>query len=214
MRIRTSVLGIVACVTLVGSAIPAMAAPSGRSTLTGNVPPWAKSANFKSAANPSDSIGFRVYLGWTDPADVESLAKAVADPKSASHGQYLSPQQFRQRFAPSQAQVGAVQNWLRSQGFSVIYTPQNNHYVSAEGTVAQAASAFGSSFGMYSVDGLTLRSPSSERAAVTRIRQRATTGGLLGSADGPLPEPVWQQCIALRGARLHPPASQGRLRPR
>src|SRR5437660_4764170 len=139
-----------------------MAAPSGRATLTGNVPSWAKSANFKAAANPSDSIGFRVYLGWTNPAAVESLARAVSDPRSASYGHYLTPQQFRQQFAPSQAQVNAVQSWLKSQGFTLDYTPLNNHYVAAEGTVAQAASAFGTTFGTYRVAGTTLRSPSSE----------------------------------------------------
>ena len=169
MRIRTSMLGIVACIALVGSAIPVMAAPSGRATLTGNVPPWAKSANFKAAANPSDSIGFRVYLGWSNPSAVEALARAVSDPRSASYGHYLTAQQFRQQFAPSQAQVGAVQNWLRSQGFTLDYTPLNNHYVAAEGTVAQAATAFGTSFGTYRVAGTTLRSPSSDISVPTSI---------------------------------------------
>ena len=162
MRSRTSILGIVASIALLGSVIPALAAPSSRATLVGNVPPWAKSANFKTAANASDSIGFRIYLGWTNPAAVEALAKAVSDPRSASYGQYLTPQQFRQQFAPSQSQVNAVQSWLRSQGFRVDYTPLNNHYVAAEGTVAQAASAFATTFGTYSVAGQTLRSPSSD----------------------------------------------------
>lgn len=130
--------------------------------LPGSVPPWANAKNFVSAANPSDDIGFRVYLGWNNPAAVESLAQAVSNPSSSSYRAFLTPQQFRQQFAPSQAQVGAVQAWLRSQGFAVEYTPQNNHYVSAEGTIAQAAAAFGTSFGMYSIQGLTLRSPSSE----------------------------------------------------
>ena len=169
MRSRTSILGIVASIALLGSVIPALAAPSARATLAGNVPPWAKSANFKAAANPSDSIGFRIYLGWTDPAAVEALAKAVSDPGSASYGQYLTPQQFRQQFAPSQSQVNAVQSWLRSQGFRVDYTPLNNHYVAAEGSVAQAASAFGTTFGTYSVAGQTLRSPSSDVSLPTSI---------------------------------------------
>ncbi len=104
-------------------------------------------------------MGFRVYLGWNDPAAVASLAAAVSDPSSASYRKFLTPAQFRQQFAPSQAQVGAVQSWLKSQGFSVEYTPQNNHYVSAEGTVAQAQAAFGTTFGEYSVSGLTVRSP-------------------------------------------------------
>src|SRR2546423_15498399 len=87
LRIRTTILGIGASIALVGSAIPAMAAPSGRATLTGNVPPWAKSANFKAAPNPSDSIGFRVYLAWDNPSAVEALARAGAHPRSAPDGQ-------------------------------------------------------------------------------------------------------------------------------
>src|SRR5438094_1948829 len=181
LRIRTSMLGIVACIALVGSAIPVMAAPSGRATLTGNVPPWAKSANFKAAANPSDSIGFRVYLGWTNPTAVEGLAKAVSDPRSSSYGKYLTSQQFRQQFAPSQAQVGAVQSWLRGQGFKVDYTPQNNHYVEAEGTVAQAQAAFDTSFGMYSVEGQTVRSPSGDVSIPDTLA--ATVTGIVGLDD-------------------------------
>src|SRR5260370_38983188 len=131
-------------------------------TAVGNVPRWGKSANFKAAANSSDSVGFRVYLGWNDPAAVEALVAAVSDPSSDSYGQYLTPQQFRQRFAPSQAQVNSVQSWLQSQGFTIDYTPSNNRYVAAEGTVAQAQAAFGASFGMYSVAGRNRRSPSSD----------------------------------------------------
>jgi subtilase family serine protease len=93
---------------------------------------------------------------------VQSLAAAVSDPHSSSYRQFLTPAQFRQRFAPSQSQVGAVQSWLKAQGFSVEYTPQNNHYVSAEGTVAQAEAAFGTTFGEYTVDGLTVRSPEAD----------------------------------------------------
>ena len=169
MRSRTSIFGIVASIALFASVVPALAAPAPRATLVGNVPPWAKSANFKAAASTSDSIGFRVYLGWTNPAAVEALAKAVSDPRSASYGQYLTPQQFRQQFAPSQSQVNAVQSWLRSQGFRVDYTPLNNHYVAAEGTVAQAAAAFATTFGTYSVAGQTLRSPSSDISLPTAI---------------------------------------------
>jgi subtilase family serine protease len=151
---------------LAGSALSltsfaAAGAASGRTTLPGSFPAWANSKNYAGPASASGDVGFRVYLGWNDPSGVLALAKAVSDPGSTSYGHYLTPAQFRARFAPSQAQVGEVQSWLRSAGFSVEYTPQNNHYVSAEGTVAQAAAAFGTSFGMYKVSGLTVRSPSS-----------------------------------------------------
>ena len=149
--------------------------------LPGSVPPWANAKNYVSAANPRDDVGFRVYLGWNNPAAVEALAQAVSNPSSSSYRAFLTPHQFRQQFAPSQAQVGAVQAWLRSQGFAVEYTPQNNHYVSAEGTIAQAAAAFGTSFGMYSIQGLTLRSPSSDVSVPNSLA--AVVSGVVGLDD-------------------------------
>ena len=137
-------------------------AAQAKTKLPGSVPPWANAKNYTTAANAGDNIGFRVYLAWNNPSALEALAQAVSNPTSSNYGSYLTPAQFRQQFAPSQAQVGTVQAWLRSQGFTVEYTPQNNHYVSAEGTVAQAAAAFGTTFGMYSIHGLTLRSPAAE----------------------------------------------------
>ncbi len=139
----------------------AVAAPSGRATLAGSVPSWATASNFKSSTSTTDNVGFRVYLGWTDPAGAAALAAAVSNPSSSSYGHYVTPAQFRQQFSPSQASVGAVQSWLRSQGFTIDFTPSNNLYVAAEGTVAQASAAFGVSFGDYAVKGMTLRSPES-----------------------------------------------------
>ncbi|HEU5422311.1 MAG TPA: protease pro-enzyme activation domain-containing protein, partial [Nitrolancea sp.] len=138
---------------------PAAAAPSGRATLAGSVPPWATSANFKSSSNTSDSVGFRVYLGWRGGDQAAALARAVSDPSSPSYGNYLTPAQFRQQFAPSAGDTNSVRSWLQSQGFSVVYTPQNNHYISAEGTVAQVESAFGVQLNEYTVAGATLRAP-------------------------------------------------------
>ena len=138
------------------------AAPSPTAKLAGSVPSWATSANFKSSASSSAYVGFRVYLNWRDAAAATALAKAVSDPASPSYGKYLTPAQFRKQFAPSQSQVQAVQAWLKSQGFAVDYTPTNNHYVAAEGTVAQAAAAFGTTFGMYKVNGKLVRSPLTE----------------------------------------------------
>jgi subtilase family serine protease len=63
----------------------------------------------------------------------------------------------------------------------VQYTPQNNHYVSAEGTVAQAAAAFGASFGMYRVDGLTVRSPSSNVSIPSSLA--GIVSGVIGLDD-------------------------------
>jgi subtilase family serine protease len=166
MKARSLLREIVSVLLLLGVLLApsglAQAAGGGRATLAGSHPAWANTTNYRGAANQADSVGFRVYLGWNNSAAVEAFARSVSDPHSASYGQFLTPAQFRQQFAPSQAQVNTVQSWLRSQGFNVVYTPQNNHYVAAEGTVAQAQTAFGASFGLYAVNGLTVRSPSGD----------------------------------------------------
>jgi len=178
LHIRARILGVAASVCLLGLALPANAAPSTTASLAGSVPSWAKASSFKGAAVATAPIGFRVYLGWQNASQVQALAKSVSDPKSASYKHYLTSQQFRQQFSPSQASVGAVQTWLKSQGFSINYTPMNNLYVSAEGTVAQASAAFGTTFGMYAYKGQTLRSPSS---AVT---VPASLGSIVSSVIG------------------------------
>src|SRR5438094_12502 len=162
IAIATVVLVLAVSINLSVAALP-MTSNNGRATLNGSAPTWANSNNYKSPADPASYVGFRVYLGWNNPSKVESLAQAVSNPESPSYGQYLTPSQFHQQFAPSQSQVGAVQSWLRSQGFSVEYTPSNNLYVSAEGTVSQAQSAFGPSFGLYTVSGLAGRALSPDR---------------------------------------------------
>jgi subtilase family serine protease len=149
-------LGVVAGVTVTGAA-----QASARRELAGSVPGWAKAAALQGAAPGSDQVDFRVYLGWQNADAASALATAVSTPGSASYRQFLTPQQFRARFAPSQADVSAVQKWLHGAGFTVGYTPQNGHYVAAEGTVAQAQSAFGTTIGLYTNGDLTLHAPES-----------------------------------------------------
>jgi subtilase family serine protease len=175
-RLTVAGLGLAVAVAIVGTA---SAAPNAdRTSLPGSAPTWANSHNFTGATDPAGSVGFRVYLGWSHSAEAEALARAVSDPKSPTYGHYLTAAQFRRQFAPPQSQVGAVQSWLRSQGFTVNYTPTNNHYVSAEGTVAQAQAAFSTSIGTYKVNGKSVRSPSSDLSVPSSLSQVVT--GVVG----------------------------------
>ena len=179
LSLVTAVLLLAVSLNLSVTANPSSS--NGRSTISGSAPAWANGNSYKGPADPTSYVGFRVYLGWNNPSQVEALAQAVSDPKSSSYRQYLTPQQFRQQFAPSQAQVGSVQSWLKSQGFAVEYTTSNNLYVSAEGTVTQAEVAFGTSFGMYSIGDLTLRSPSTDVSIPNSLSGIVT--GVLGLDD-------------------------------
>jgi subtilase family serine protease len=171
---------VLATIALLASlpAATVSAAPSGRTILKGSAPPWANARHFARAADPAAGVDFRVYLGWQNQAGAEAIARAVSNPRSATYRQYLSPAQFRSQFSPSQAQVNAVKSWLKSQGFTIVYTPSNNKYIAAEGTVAQASTAFGTSFGMYRINGQVLRSQTTNLSVPSSIA--ASVAGVLG----------------------------------
>ena len=120
-------------------------------------------------------------LDPADPAAAAALARAVSDPSSPSYQQYVTPVQFRQQFAPSATSLQAVQSWLKQQGFSVVYTPANRHYVAAGGTVAQAEAAFGVQFGIYKVKGISVRSPSADLKIPTSLAN--VISGVVGLDD-------------------------------
>jgi subtilase family serine protease len=175
MKKLLTIFLILSSITL---SIIALAVPPARVTLRASKPSWATRHNYVRAANPSDRLGLRIYLGWRDPAGAEAVARAVSDPHSPSYHQYLTAEQFRQQFAPTASQVALVQNWLTSQGFTLVYTPANNHYVSAKGTAAQAQAAFGTNFGMYRVNELRLRSPDADVSVPSSLG--ALVSGVVG----------------------------------
>src|SRR3954453_19452291 len=112
MKRSVFVLALIAAVVVVASA----SGTNGRAALAGSVPPWASAAALKGTPSSSDGVGFRVYLNLRDQAKAEALARALNDPKSSSHGRFLSPGEFQSQFAPAQRDVNAVKDWLKSQG--------------------------------------------------------------------------------------------------
>src|SRR5260370_32650762 len=47
-----------------------------RTILVGSVPSWASRENYVAPAEATTDVGFRVYLGWTNPAAAEALARS------------------------------------------------------------------------------------------------------------------------------------------
>lgn len=184
-RYPSLIVGILAVGTTAAMSLgfAASAAPSPRAAISGSVPPWAASASFKGAADTSAPVAFRIYLGWRDNAGAEALAQALSSPGSPQYRQFLTPAQFRQQFAPTQSDVNAVQQWLRSSGFTVDYTPLNNHYVAAEGTVEQANTAFATTFGIYSYQGMSLLAPETQLTVPATLPNISGIIGLDGSTE-------------------------------
>jgi subtilase family serine protease len=183
MRRRSILLAAGVAVGLAATvAVAATAQAASRHELTGSMPAWANAAALRGGADDADHVGFRVYLGWRDADQAAALATAVSTPGSTSYRKFLTPQQFRARFAPSQSDVSAVQKWLRDAGFTLDYTPQNSHYVAAEGTVAQAEAAFNTTIGLYTKGDLVLHAPESVLSVPAALGTVTAVVGLDDSA--------------------------------
>jgi subtilase family serine protease len=162
-----------ACAIAGVAGMPGRADAASRHTLAGSVPSWATTSHKVSATPGSQAVTFRVYLPLQNADQAAALATAVSTPGNAQYGHFLTPAQFRASFSPSTASVSKLETWLKGQGFAIKDVPANRKYVEASGTAAQAASAFGTSFAEYKVQGHTLRantSPLSVPAAAGNVQ--------------------------------------------
>ncbi|WP_191248348.1 S53 family peptidase [Amycolatopsis deserti] len=157
-------LTVVASLALAGGvlAVPGTAAAQGRAVIPLSHPLWATPQAKVADSAPAAKLSFRVYLTMRDQAGADATARAVSDPSSPSFRRYLTPDQVRDRFAASDATLGAVRNWLSGSGFSIGDVPANRAYVEATGTTGQVEQAFGVDLARYRVDGQVLRAADRE----------------------------------------------------
>ncbi|NUP46797.1 MAG: S8/S53 family peptidase [Catenulispora sp.] len=96
------------------------------------------------AASPAargGPVSVRIGLAGRDPAGLEAFARAVSTPGTPQYGHYLTPEQARARFGPTDAQVASLRRWLGTAGMHV--TAQGPHWIDVTGSAAAARQAFG-----------------------------------------------------------------------
>lgn len=74
--------------------------------------------------------------------ELDTLLKNLYDPSHSQYQQFLSPDAFRERFSPTQAQVDQVTTFLASNGIKVTSVDSNRLLVHAEGKASQIQTAF------------------------------------------------------------------------
>ena len=81
---------------------------------------------------------------WLQPrtAAATLFAQAVSTPGSPQFHRYLTPDGYAARFAATPADAGAVESWLRSQGFTAVGADPQRSYVQATATVTTINRAF------------------------------------------------------------------------
>ncbi|AUG81939.1 hypothetical protein CFP65_7355 [Kitasatospora sp. MMS16-BH015] len=133
--------------TLVVAAAGAARAEDGRTALAGSQPAYATADNDLGAVPGQQTLTARLYLGPRDPAALTAFLREVTDPRSRSYGRFLTPEQYRQRFALTPGQVRALTRWLTGAGLTV--TATTPHYLQVSGPATALGRALGTTVHRY-----------------------------------------------------------------
>jgi len=97
-----------------------------------------------------------VALKLPDASALRRLVEEQNTPGSAQYGKLLTPAQFNAQYAPTNASVATVSQYLRNHGFTNIAVEPNHLFITAHGTTAQVQSAFNTKLERFSQRGRTV----------------------------------------------------------
>jgi hypothetical protein len=154
-------------------------ASGGRRTIPGHLIPSLRQAQAKHATDSSFVLNLSIGLTLRNDGQLNALIAAQGDKHSPLYHHYLTPEQFKQQFSPTQANVDTVVAFLRSQGLTVQSVSPNNTLISASGSVAKVESAFETQIVDFSLDGRTVYAPTQEPSVPEELGNLITyVGGL------------------------------------
>ena len=123
------VLGLAILTTLVlALALPAFAQPT---------------TQLLGPEDESKQINVTYWLNQHNQAAFDGLVRQMYDPASPNYHHWLTPGEYRSRFAPSAADMAVVNKHLAANNLQVVRTDPFNHAVTARGTVRDIERATG-----------------------------------------------------------------------
>ena len=173
--------GLVVSGIAAAGGIPAAAAATNansRTTLAGTAATPKALAHPAGAVESTSRVDFQVSLALQNASGAAAIVRAVSDPTSSQYHHYLTDAQWEASYGPSQAEVAAAKSWLRSAGFTVGAVPSDRLFVQASGTAAQVEKVFGTTLGLYTVNGHTVRLANSTLSIPSSIA--GTVSGVVG----------------------------------
>jgi len=128
--------------------------------------------------DPATSLHIAVGLQERNADQVQPTLQRMLTPGDSLYGTSLTLEQFVAQFAPTSAQVQAVQNYLSSFGFANISVSDNQLMIEADGTAADVEAAFDTSLTQFSVNGATVFANISDAQVPTALQ--GTVAAVLG----------------------------------
>jgi subtilase family serine protease len=131
--------------------LPAAANAEQHLTMTSHVPVAVSTGQaMRSGELPgTQRMNLAVSLPLRNEPALDEFLQQLYDPQSPGYRQYLSVEEFTQRFGPSASDHDALVNFVRDNGLSVSRTRANRLVLDVEGSVADIEKAFHVTMGVY-----------------------------------------------------------------
>ena len=144
--------------------LPALAQAAPRQTLSGHVPRAAATSPVLAPLAAATPLRLAIGLPLRNQSSLTELLGNLYDPASPGYRQFITPEQFTERFGPSVADYQAVITFLKANGFTNIETHPNRMIVDAIESVAGIERAFHLKMGLrrHPLEARNYYSPDSE----------------------------------------------------
>ena len=106
-------------------------------------------ANWVERLPASQSLQLNIVLPLRNEAELDNLLTQLYNPKSSLYHQFLSVEEFTERFGPSQEDYDAVISFAEKNGLKVTGTSPNRLVVDVEGRVVDIEKAFHVNMNVY-----------------------------------------------------------------
>ncbi len=168
-------------------------------------------------AAATDVKSISVGLAVRNKAALAAAVASVGDPKSANFRKFITPAQFAATYGQTPAAIAQVVSYLKSKGLTVTTVHANGLLISAKGTNAQIAAAFGTTIHNYSLQGVSYQAPAGKAVIPASIAGIATgVSGLSNRASFhthgakiPSTGPLAGDVAVVNGAAAVPPSGPG-----
>jgi subtilase family serine protease len=124
--------------------------------LKGNLNPRARSQYDQGRVEPDLRLGYITLMLKQSPQQQTQLKHLLAeqqDRSSPNYHNWLTPEQFAERFGVDRDDIHRIVSWLEEEGFAISHVARSRNWVSFTGTATQVEVAFHTEIHRYKVDG-------------------------------------------------------------
>jgi subtilase family serine protease len=112
--------------------------------------------------DPAKTITVTVWLNEHNKPVLDELVRQMYQPGSPNFHHWLTREQYFSRFAPTAADAAQVREYLTAHNLTVTSVDKHNHYLVAQGRVADAQNAFNVAISRMNANGVMHRISSGE----------------------------------------------------